>query len=98
MLLSELLKYDNIVIQCHNNPDADALASGMALSYYLELNDKNYKFIYGGKFKVQKSNLVLMMEELGIEAKYLESKSDADYATNIETFIFLLTQSLIIPI
>lgn len=27
------------------------------------------------------------MEELGIEAKYLESATDADYATNIETFI-----------
>lgn len=26
-------------------------------------------------------------EELGIEAKYLESKTDADYAANIETFI-----------
>ena len=27
------------------------------------------------------------MEDLGIEAKYLESSTDADYATNIETFV-----------
>ena len=27
------------------------------------------------------------MDELGIEADYLESATDADYATNIETFI-----------
>ena len=30
MKLKELLKpeYENIVIQCHNDPDADAIASG----------------------------------------------------------------------
>lgn len=31
--------------------------------------------------------LQLAQKELGIEAKYLESKTDADYAPNIETFI-----------
>ena len=28
MRLSDFLKYNRIVIQCHDNPDADALASG----------------------------------------------------------------------
>ena len=37
MKLSELLKYDDIVIQCHDNPDADALSSGYALSILLRL-------------------------------------------------------------
>lgn len=31
MKLKELLHYDNIVIQCHDNPDADAIASGYGL-------------------------------------------------------------------
>ena len=36
MRLSELLAYNDIVIQCHDNPDADALASGYALKWYFE--------------------------------------------------------------
>ena len=31
VILQDLLKYDRIVVQCHNVPDADALASGFAL-------------------------------------------------------------------
>ena len=41
MLLKDLLKYDKIVIQCHDNPDADALASGYALKWFFEKNNKN---------------------------------------------------------
>ena len=40
MRLSDLLKYDRIVIQCHNNPDPDALASGFAVWKYLTRNGK----------------------------------------------------------
>lgn len=69
--LSELLKYKNIVIQCHDNPDADALASGFALKWYLEMNGKRPRFIYSGKFPVEKSNLVLMMQNLEIPAEFV---------------------------
>ena len=31
MMLDELLGYDRITIQCHDNPDADAIASGFGL-------------------------------------------------------------------
>ena len=40
MKLNELLKFNDIVIQCHDNPDADALASGFALYWYFTRNDK----------------------------------------------------------
>ena len=36
MKLYELLEYNDIVIQCHDNPDADALSSGYALYWYLQ--------------------------------------------------------------
>ena len=36
MKLSELLHYDKIVIQCHDNPDPDTIASGYALYYYFK--------------------------------------------------------------
>lgn len=70
-ILKIILSYENIVIQCHDNPDADALASGFALKWYLNRNGKDARFIYGGKNKVTKSNLVLMMEKLGISAEYV---------------------------
>ena len=38
MRLSDILKYNDIVIQCHDNPDADALASGFALYTFLKAN------------------------------------------------------------
>lgn len=69
--LSELLKYDDIVIQCHDNPDADALASGFALSWYFNKMGKDTRFVYGGRFPVQKSNLVLMVENLGIKVTHV---------------------------
>lgn len=40
MRLSDLLSYDDIVIQCHDNPDADALASGAALHWYFTQKGK----------------------------------------------------------
>ena len=38
MRLRELLDYKNIVIQCHDNPDADAIASGFGIYLYLKEN------------------------------------------------------------
>lgn len=69
--LNRLLEFKDIVIQCHDNPDADALASGFALIKYFEKNGKQAEFIYGGKKPVTKSNLVLMIEKLNIPAKYV---------------------------
>ncbi|MBQ7008244.1 MAG: hypothetical protein IJN05_03405 [Ruminococcus sp.] len=51
MKLSELLQYNDIVIQCHNFPDADAVASGFGVYRYLRLNGKNPRFIYSGPKK-----------------------------------------------
>lgn len=61
MKLSELLDYNEIVVQCHDNPDADAIASGYALYKYFEANNKNVRFVYGGRNAIQKSNLVLLL-------------------------------------
>ncbi len=71
MRLRELTKYRDIVIQCHNNPDADALASGLAVVKYLKREGIEARFIYGGFGAVQKSNLVLMIENLHIPAEYV---------------------------
>ena len=67
MKLSQLLQYNNIIVQCHNTPDADAIASGMALTKYFRSHDKNVAFVYGGNFEITKSNLTLMISDLGVE-------------------------------
>ena len=66
MQLHDLLKYDDIVIQCHDNPDADALASGYALRWYFDQMGKKVRFLYRGRNEIQKSNLQIMLAELQI--------------------------------
>lgn len=73
MKLRELLKYNHIVVQCHDNPDADAIASGYALYLYLKDSGKDVSFIYGGHYGIQKSNLVLMVEELHIPITHVQT-------------------------
>ena len=70
MKLNELLNFDNIVVQCHDNPDADALASGYAVIKYLNRNGKDARFIYRGRNSITKSNLRIMIDELDIPISY----------------------------
>ncbi|MCI8397958.1 MAG: recombinase RecJ [Oscillibacter sp.] len=71
MNLSALLDYEKIVIQCHDNPDADALASGFALLRFFQKQGKSARFVYGGAQAAQKSNLLLMMENLSIPVSHV---------------------------
>ncbi len=73
MKLTELLQFDRIVIQCHDNPDADAIASGYGIFKYLQAQGKHPRLIYGGRNPIQKSNLVLMVEMLHIPVEYVQS-------------------------
>ena len=76
MRLRELLDYDDIVIQCHDNPDADAMASGYALFRYLTAMGKAPRFIYRGKNRIIKSNLLIMKEKLEVPISYEPDFSD----------------------
>lgn len=76
MQLSDLLEYNPIVIQCHNNPDADALASAYGLYLYFEDKGKDTIIIYGGREEITKSNLKLMCSELNIPACYVKSRPE----------------------
>lgn len=70
MHLCELEKYDNITIQAHDNPDADAIASGFALYTYFKEKGKNVSFIYSGRYQIQKTDLKLLIEKLLIPIEY----------------------------
>lgn len=71
MKLKDFLKYDKITIQCHDNPDADALASAYGLYCFFSDNSKDTSIIYSGRSEIQKSNLKLMLEHLEIPATYI---------------------------
>ena len=72
MQLTELSGYDEITIQCHDNPDADTLASAFALYSYFQSLGKRSRMIYAGRNRIQKANLKLMVEKLNIPVEYVE--------------------------
>lgn len=73
MKLSALLKYNSIVIQCHDNPDADAICSGYVLYRYFFKHGKKVRLIYSGNFKITKSNLVFLINELHIPIEFVSN-------------------------
>ncbi len=84
MRLSELLKYDNIIVQCHDNPDADAIASGFGVYTYLKDKGKKVRFVYSGKFQIHKTNLLLMVSELNIPIEYVEQVLEPDLLITVD--------------
>lgn len=75
MRLSELLEYNDIAIQCHDYPDADAIATGFALYEYLRRNGKQPLFFYSGPQKITKANLLIMTVQLDIPIRYIPEQT-----------------------
>lgn len=71
MILNTLVQYDPIVIQCHNNPDADTIASGFALYSYFKTLGKHVRLIYSGELEMSKPNLKMMVAHLDIPLEYV---------------------------
>ncbi len=84
MRLRELLEYDRIVVQCHDNPDADALASGFGLYTYFQGQGKEVRFVYGGRYPIQKSNLVLMQKTLQIPVEHVEELEPPELLVTVD--------------
>ena len=76
MTLKELEGYNPITIQCHDNPDADALASGYAMYKYFSSKGKDVRFVYSGRFPISKSNLLLMVDRLNIPVTYVKDSDE----------------------
>ncbi len=78
MKLNELRSYRSIVIQCHDNPDPDAIASGFALyRYFSQDPNKQVLLVYAGKYIIQKSNLLMMLERLQVPLFHVDTLPDA---------------------
>lgn len=82
MNLACLCNYNQITIQCHDNPDADALASGYGLYCYFQKKGIPCRMVYSGRYEIQKSNLRLMVENLHIPIEYI--RVDRDESVEVE--------------
>lgn len=82
--LSDLLSYNNIVVQCHNNPDADTIASGYALYSYFKSFNKNVRILYSGPLQISKPNLIAMVENLHIPLEYVSSLENVDLLITVD--------------
>lgn len=71
--LSDLLEFDGIVIQCHNDPDADAVAAAFAVRAYLLSRGKAAEIVYSGFNPIKKSNMKFMVEWLKIPIKQVKT-------------------------
>ena len=76
--LNQLLKYKNICIQCHNSPDADALAAAYGVYTYLKLHDINVSIIYSGDYEIQKKDLLYMIDICEIPVEYVKELPKTD--------------------
>lgn len=74
MKLAQLEQFDPITIQCHDNPDADALASGFGLYTYFKEKNKDVRLVYAGRNRIQKQNLTLMVDKLNIPVIFLQNE------------------------
>lgn len=71
MRLRDLSRWDTIVVQCHDAPDADAIASGWALYVWAKHMGKRVRFVYGGRDAIRKADLALMIETLRIPIEHV---------------------------
>ena len=76
--LNQLLKYKKVCIQCHDCPDADALAAAYGVYTYLKLHDIKASIIYGGEREIQKKDLLYMLNICEIPAEYVEELPDTE--------------------
>ncbi|MDR3353513.1 MAG: DHH family phosphoesterase [Synergistaceae bacterium] len=72
MRLSDIAGRGDIVIQCHDIPDADTIASGFALLCFLESLGTSARLVYGGRNPITKPNLLWMLKLLQIPIEHVE--------------------------
>jgi len=91
MNLNQIKQFEKIVIQCHDNPDADSLACAYAISEYLKLSQRSTEIVYSGFAPISKSNLIMMMDELKIKTRFIPKNNvSIDYSQEPETLLLVV--------
>lgn len=76
--------FGHVVVQCHDNPDADAVAAGFGVYRYLRWKGKEVKLVYSGKEEIHKANLVLMVKALHIPLEYCKNLLEAELLVTVD--------------
>lgn len=84
MILTDLDRFHEIVIQVHDNPDADAVGSGFALYKYFLGRGKDVRLVYGGRNVITKSNMKLLLSELNIPLQYVQELSAPELLLTVD--------------
>ncbi len=84
MKLNTLEKFSEIVVQVHDNPDADAVASGFAIYTYFKERGKKVRLIYGGRNKITKSNMRLMVDTLHIPIEHVKEMDKVELLVTVD--------------
>lgn len=71
MRLQELLSYREIIIQCHDNPDADTISSAYGVYLYYRSKGVQVRIIYSGRDRIKRTNLKMLITELNIPIEYV---------------------------
>lgn len=82
--LIDVLKGHEVVIQAHNYPDPDAIATAFGLQHLLGLYDIDAKCVYCGK--IDKLSTQLMIKELHIDMKSADvyTPNEDDYLITVD--------------
>lgn len=84
MKLADLEKYNQIVIQMHDNPDADAVGSGYAIYRYFLEKKKDVRLVYGGRYAIGKSNMKLLISELDIPVEFVDDLGNPELLITVD--------------
>jgi len=76
--LSRLVHFKKVCIQCHNNPDADTIASAFAAWRYLTLHGVQADMVYGGSTPIKKSALLTLIDKCAIPIRHVQHLPEHD--------------------
>lgn len=76
--LQQFLDKKKICIQCHNNPDSDTLASAYGLYCFFTDRGIETEIIYSGIKKIEKYNLLYMIEHCEIPVRYVKELPETE--------------------
>lgn len=82
--LKQLSDYKKICIECHNNPDADTVASAFGVYSFLKQNGVDAFIVYGGPYEIKKSCMKMLVNELNIPITYTNNPGDFDLLLMID--------------
>ena len=84
MKLTDLEKYNQIVVQVHDNPDADAVGSGYAIYRYFQEKQKDVRLVYAGQLAINKSNMRLLLSELEIPIEFVNHLDNPELLITVD--------------